>query len=47
LDRLCKRAVDTVTQKKETALYQVLTHSGQTVEDSSGHTKPELTDGTM
>jgi len=36
-----------VTQKQQTVQCEVLTDSGQTVEDSSGHSDTETTDGTV
>jgi len=39
--------VDTATQNKLTLQCEVLTDSGDTVEDSNGHNDTEATDGTM
>jgi len=39
--------VDTVTQNEQTVECEVLTDSGQTVEDNSGHSDTERTDGTV
>jgi len=39
--------VDIVTQNKQTVQFQVLTDSGQTVEDKSGHSDTEPVDGTV
>ena len=39
MDGLEGRAVDIVTQNQQAVLCELLTDSGQTVEDSSGHMK--------
>jgi hypothetical protein len=39
--------VDTVTQNQQTVEREVLTDSGQNVEDSSGYSDTEPTDGTV
>jgi hypothetical protein len=47
VDRLKKTTVDIVTQNQQTVLCVVLTYSGQTVEDNSGHSDTESKDGTL
>jgi hypothetical protein len=42
-----KIGVDIVTETQQTVQCEVLTDSGQTVEDSSGHTDRDPTDGTV
>jgi len=40
-------AVDIVTQNQKTVQCEALTNSGQTVEDSGGHSDTEQTGGTV
>jgi len=42
-----KTSVDTVTQNQGAVQCEVLTDSGVSVEDSSGHSDTESTDGTL
>ena len=46
MDRVQKTPVDIVLQNQETEQCEVITDSGQTVEDSSGQSNTEKTDGT-
>ena len=41
MDRLYKTAVEIVTQNQDRVESEVLTDSGQTVEDSSGHSETQ------
>jgi len=47
LDRMYKTAEDAVTQNQHTVYCEVLTDSGQTIQDSSRRSDKEPTDCTM
>ena len=47
MDRLYKALVDIVTETQQTVQCEVLTDSGQTVEDSSGHSDRDPRGGTV
>jgi hypothetical protein len=47
MDRLYMASVDIVTQNQQTVHCEVLTDSGQTLHDFSGHSDTEPTDGVV
>ena len=47
MDGVQRTVVDVVTQNQENVLYDVLTDSRQNVEDNSGHSDTEPTDGKL